>query len=374
MALEVTQVHRNLHQRVTWLYLEIEDMFMVLGLGALANFIGRFLGREILRDSAQLHSSVGGADPGDSSSVAFQVWKTARVPSRSADLADQAPYLLRSGAGPRTYQEEYLSDADHHVRAQESVAQAAALRAAARRDYLDGVLCRWMAVSSPVTNSTGLNSYYHDDDMRNRSKRAFEALVRSLPERSMRMQVRFEITEGIGDVRKHVSSPQPEAKTRCCRTSTGSECSNGTRTRQKWSLSPAYPARLSSSGILALTTRWRTGRKERRNWFSLSAEKCIQRERREHEDLLSEFRQLMAGVEQTLGGDRNGHSTHDGRRDVCRGQAGLNPVVRRPRALPARRIFDRLPKRPGTDRQTPASKTSRRATFRSEDSCTRSSA
>ena len=39
MALEVTQVHRNLHQRVTWLYLEIEDMFLVLGLGVLANFI-----------------------------------------------------------------------------------------------------------------------------------------------------------------------------------------------------------------------------------------------------------------------------------------------------------------------------------------------
>ena len=47
MALELTQVHRNLHQRVTWLYLEIEDMFLVLGLGVLANFIGRFLGREI---------------------------------------------------------------------------------------------------------------------------------------------------------------------------------------------------------------------------------------------------------------------------------------------------------------------------------------
>jgi len=41
MALEVTQVHRNLHQRVTWLYLEIEDMFLILGLGVLANFIGR---------------------------------------------------------------------------------------------------------------------------------------------------------------------------------------------------------------------------------------------------------------------------------------------------------------------------------------------
>lgn len=47
MALEVTQVHRNLHQRVTWLYLEIEDMFLVLGLGVLANFVGRVTGREI---------------------------------------------------------------------------------------------------------------------------------------------------------------------------------------------------------------------------------------------------------------------------------------------------------------------------------------
>ena len=27
MALEVTPVHRNLHQRVTFLYLEFEDMF-----------------------------------------------------------------------------------------------------------------------------------------------------------------------------------------------------------------------------------------------------------------------------------------------------------------------------------------------------------
>ena len=39
---------------------------------------------------------------------------------------------------------------------------------------------------------------------------------------------------------------------------------------------------------------------KKRNWFSLSADKCIQRERREHEDLLAEFSSLMAGVEQTL--------------------------------------------------------------------------
>ena len=41
MAIEVTPVHRNLHQRVTLFYLEIEDMIAVLGLAALTNIFGR---------------------------------------------------------------------------------------------------------------------------------------------------------------------------------------------------------------------------------------------------------------------------------------------------------------------------------------------
>ena len=47
---------------------------------------------------------------------------------------------------------------------------------------------------------SGINSYYASDDDRNRSKMALEALVRSLPEHSMRLQVRFEISEGTGDL------------------------------------------------------------------------------------------------------------------------------------------------------------------------------
>ena len=47
MALEVTPVHRNLHQRVTFFYLEFEDLFIVIGLAASMNIFGRFLGREI---------------------------------------------------------------------------------------------------------------------------------------------------------------------------------------------------------------------------------------------------------------------------------------------------------------------------------------
>ena len=46
-ALNITQVHRNLHTRVTFLYLEFEDAFVVLGVAALTNVLGRFLHREI---------------------------------------------------------------------------------------------------------------------------------------------------------------------------------------------------------------------------------------------------------------------------------------------------------------------------------------
>jgi len=47
VALEVTPVHRNLHQRVTFFYLEFEDLFIVIGLAAVMNIAGRFLEREL---------------------------------------------------------------------------------------------------------------------------------------------------------------------------------------------------------------------------------------------------------------------------------------------------------------------------------------
>ena len=52
----------------------------------------------------------------------------------------------------------------------------------------------------------GINSYYHSDDARNQTKYALETLVRSLTERSMRMQVRFEVVEGLGDLPKQYRS------------------------------------------------------------------------------------------------------------------------------------------------------------------------
>ena len=44
MALDVTPVNRNLHTRVTFMSLEFEDLFVVLGLAAVMNVVSHFFG------------------------------------------------------------------------------------------------------------------------------------------------------------------------------------------------------------------------------------------------------------------------------------------------------------------------------------------
>jgi hypothetical protein len=43
MGLDVTPVNRNLHTRVTFMSLEFEDLFVVLGLAAVMNVVSRFV-------------------------------------------------------------------------------------------------------------------------------------------------------------------------------------------------------------------------------------------------------------------------------------------------------------------------------------------
>jgi hypothetical protein len=47
MPLGVTPVNRNLQTRVTFMLLELEDLFIVLGVAAVMNVVGHFVGGEI---------------------------------------------------------------------------------------------------------------------------------------------------------------------------------------------------------------------------------------------------------------------------------------------------------------------------------------
>jgi hypothetical protein len=47
MSLQVTPVNRNLQTRVTFMFLEFEDLFVVLGAAAVMNVVGHFVGGEV---------------------------------------------------------------------------------------------------------------------------------------------------------------------------------------------------------------------------------------------------------------------------------------------------------------------------------------
>src|SRR5260370_8332288 len=170
------------------------------------------------------------------------------------------------------------------------------------RDYLDGWIMWSKGCCVAGDEGSGLHTFFHADETRNRTKEVLEALVRSLPERSMRMQVRYEVTDGHGDLteryvaEQRIENPVLQALDR--------ERLQFWKTRQR---EGHYLQRRLHVYFIwnpdihheSSEFEWRKTRKKGAKW-SLSANKCIQRTVREHEDFLSEFESLMAGAQATL--------------------------------------------------------------------------
>ena len=148
---------------------------------------------------------------------------------------------------------------------------------------------------------SGINSYYASDEERNRTKLALEALVRSLPERSMRLQARFEISEGVGDLlgryNREQRNPSPvlQAMDRQQVDAWSRKDGDGFYLRHFLRFYFNWDPRIHHQSS---ELEWK--KKMRGSSLSMSATKCIERGRREHEDLVAEFRSLMSGVEATL--------------------------------------------------------------------------
>ncbi|HJT68656.1 MAG TPA: hypothetical protein VJ731_00575 [Terriglobales bacterium] len=171
------------------------------------------------------------------------------------------------------------------------------------RDLLDNVAVQIDGSLVAGYEAGGVQSYYASDEGRNRVKGLLEALVRSLPERSMRMQMRFEISEGTGGLvsrylrERRNESPVLSELDRLHvelwknRESAGFFLEHFLHFYFIWNprihhQSPDFEWKrtMKSSGRL-----------------NLSATKCVERSRREHEEFLAEFNSLLAGVEATLG-------------------------------------------------------------------------
>jgi len=171
------------------------------------------------------------------------------------------------------------------------------------RDLLDNVAVQIDGSMVAGFEVGGIQSYYASDEARNRLKDLLESLVRSLPERSMRMQVRFEISEGTGDlVSRYVRERRNESQVlreldRLHIELWRSRESAGFYLEHFLHLYFIWNPRIhhQSPDFEWKRTMKTSGR------LSVSAAKCIERSRQEHEELVAEFNSLLAGVEATLG-------------------------------------------------------------------------
>src|SRR6516164_10247460 len=68
------------------------------------------------------------------------------------------------------------------------------------RDYLDGLMVRTNGSLVAGYCLHGLNSYFASDEERDRNKVMLGALLKSIPEQSMRVQVRYEVVEDVGSL------------------------------------------------------------------------------------------------------------------------------------------------------------------------------
>jgi hypothetical protein len=170
------------------------------------------------------------------------------------------------------------------------------------RDYLDGCIIRTNGSFVAGYEAIGLNTFFHSDETRNRTKETLEALVRALPERSMRLQVRYEVTEGQGDLteryvrEQRIENPVLQALDRERLRLWNSREEEGQYLRRRLHLYFIWNPDVHHESP---DFEWRKTRRAAGKW-SLSANKCIQRTHREHQDLLSEFESLMAGAQATL--------------------------------------------------------------------------
>src|SRR5512140_1003680 len=166
------------------------------------------------------------------------------------------------------------------------------------RDYLDNVLVRTSGALVAGYELRGITSYFASDEERDRAKVMLGALLKSIPEQSMRVQVRYEVVEDVGNL-FDVYTAQDRSGNEIGRTL------DATRL-EAWQEKAESGHYLRP--VLHIYLIWDpaihhcvTGKATRRSpSWSLSAKASIERSRREHEELLAEFESLLVGIEATM--------------------------------------------------------------------------
>src|SRR5215469_12873918 len=259
-----------------------------------------------VRHSNECFPAIRGSRAKRSGSHPLQVWEATGIPAGLVDVSYEASRVLRPGSRLGTacgIPEGGGVRMPMTMRQWEnSLRQPALCELLPVRDYLDDCIIRTNGCFVAGYEASGLNTYFHADEMRNRTKEALEALVRSLPERSMRMQVRYEVTDGHGDLtERYVKEQRIENAVLQELDRERLQLWNTRQNEGHYLRRRLHVYFIWNPDIHHESSEfeWRKTRTKGSKW-SLSANKCIQRTVREHEDSLSEFESLMAGAQATL--------------------------------------------------------------------------
>ena len=172
------------------------------------------------------------------------------------------------------------------------------------RDYLDDVMVRLSGEFVAGYVLKGAVSYFADDAGLNTIKSHLEAILRTIPEESMRLQLRFEVTEDLGDLLKRYQD--------CSRTQDEATLAMDQNRLAMWQRKEAggeYLRRMTHLYLIWDPERHHrvlavSGKTAKRNkdstGFSLSTRKIVQRTLKEHVDLMSEFESLLDGIESAM--------------------------------------------------------------------------
>jgi type IV secretory pathway VirB4 component len=167
------------------------------------------------------------------------------------------------------------------------------------RDYLDDLVIRTNGALVAGYALEGLCTYFASDEGRDRGKVMLEALLRSLPEQSMRVQVRYEVVEDLGDLLESYAAGQRSERIEAI--------ALDDKRLERWRAKASEGCYLRS--LLHVYFIWDPSLHHRvtgkpqigdGNQFSLSSRKCITRAKQEHDSLVAEFESLLRGVETAL--------------------------------------------------------------------------
>jgi len=164
----------------------------------------------------------------------------------------------------------------------------------------DNIMVRTSGAFAAGYELKGVLAYFSTDSDRNQTKSMLEALFRSVPDVSMRIQFRYEISEHLGDLLDTYLHEQRTEQSEVM----ALDSHRLRMWRQKERSGFFFENRLHVYFIWDPRTHAKLYHSAQQNrslaGFTLSQKKAIQRARKEHETYLAEFESVLRGIEGSM--------------------------------------------------------------------------